>query len=433
MEPIKPSFFKQAESKLKKTSPVIRNAIIRNGIKAVALNQDVINRQNYSFSNEIKTGKAQDQKMSGRCWMFAGLNILRQKVIKEKNMAEFELSQSFLQVFEKVEKANSFLERIIELKDKDLTDREMYMLLESPISEGAWWQTFANLIEKYGCVPKEIMPETFHSGNVNEVNNYLNTILRQFARDLRNEKSLVKIKELKEKQLEKIYEIVTQIFGQPPTSFEYSYKDSKDKFHATKKFTPKSFLKTFVKFNPSEYIVLSHVPIKGRKIYQPYENYFESTIIDKNKVKSLNVPFKDIEASALKQVKAGESMWFGCGVGIMSEYMSGILDENSLLYETVFNQEINLNKEESMEYHEPILTHAMTLTGVHIQNNKPIRWKVENSWGDTRGKEGYFVMSNVWFNNYCTTITLNKKYATKKMLDAWNKKSIQVKPWEFFS
>ncbi|OPJ57811.1 C1 family peptidase [Clostridium oryzae] len=418
----------------KKENRIIRNSVIKNGIEAAAVNNDAVIAMNPIFSDEIDTGKVTDQKSSGRCWMFAALNTFRHLMNKELNTKDLELSQNYTMFWDKFEKANFFFESIIKTFNQDLDSRVVSWLLATPQQDGGQWDMLAGLIEKYGVVPKDAMPETFHSSNSSAMNSMLNLKLRQCAVKLRklNEEGteLSKIKTAKEHMLKEIYNILSFCLGEPPKEFDFTYRDKDDKFHIDEKLTPKKFFKKYIHLDLNDYVSVINAPTKDKPFNKTYTVQFLGSVIEGRPIKYLNVDIETFRKLAVDQIKDGETVWFGCDVGKFAEKAKGILDTKVYDYELALGTDFKMTKAERLDYLGSALTHAMVLTGVNIKDGKVNKWKVENSWGESRGTKGYFVMSDDWFAEYTYQIVVNKKYLSENLKKAYEQSPVELKPWD---
>ncbi|HBM80699.1 MAG TPA: aminopeptidase [Clostridiaceae bacterium] len=413
---------------------LMMNAVIKVGIDEASIsNQSIIDNQ-FTFSNEIGTGKVANQKLSGRCWMFAGLNLLRQRIIEKYNIKDFELSQCYTMFWDKLEKSNYFLESIIDTLEKPLDSRLVMWLLSNPIQDGGQWDMFANIVEKYGVLPKYMMPETFHSSSSSKMNSLLALKLRQGALTLRKlhegGASVESIRNEKEKILGEVYNMLCCFLGEPPKKFDFEYKDADGKFHRRENLTPLKFYSEFVDINIRDYVSIINAPTADKKFNTAYTVAYLGNVKGGKDIKYLNVDVDTLKELAIKQLQDNQTVWFGCDVGKLSDQTMGIMDDALYNYDDVLGTNLELSKGERLDYGESCLTHAMVLTGVNIYDGKPNRWKVENSWGDGKGDKGYFVMSDSWFEKFTYQIVTNKKYLPKELSKAYEKEPQVLNPWD---
>lgn len=435
-ETITPEFSTNCLGNFKKNpkNELIMNAVVKNGIDNIAINHKSIIEDQQTFSQEIDTGKVTNQKKSGRCWMFAGLNILRQRIIEKYKIKDFELSQCYTMFWDKFEKSNLFLENIIETMNEKSDSRNVMWLLTSPIPDGGHWDMCSGLVEKYGIVPKYVMPETVHSEDSSRMNSLLATRLRRGAIKIRNlneaKKSIESIREEKKNILSDIYKMLCCFLGEPPVKFNFEYRDTDKKFHRFTDLTPVSFYKDFIDVSMKDYVCLINDPSSNKKYNTNYTLKFSGNIKGGQELNFLNVDMETFKNLTIAQLKDNEPVWFGCDVGKMSDRALGIMDIDLYNYSSILGIDFGMTKAERLEHYESNSTHAMVLTGVNLADDKPDRWKVQNSWGDTRGSKGYFVMSDAWFDEFTYQVVINKKYLSDELKAAYEKKPSMLSPWD---
>lgn len=413
----------------------LANAIQKNGVNAVAINQASLINMQYTFSHEIKTGEITNQKQSGRCWMFAGLNTLRVPVAKQCNLDSFELSQNYQMFWDKFEKANYYLESILETLDEATDSRLVAWLLSGPVQDGGQWDMFVNLVAKYGVVPKYVMPETFHSSRTGVMNHLITLKLREYAVKLRNLSSTqrVSVDELrleKAQMLSEIYTMLCHFLGQPPSQFDFEYRDKDNEFHRDANLTPQQFYEKYVGVNLDDYVSIINAPTQDKPFDRTYTVRYLGNVKDGKQVLYLNVEIDQLRDLALQQLKDDEPVWFGCDVGKMLDRDAGIMDTALYDYEAVLGVPFNMSKAERLDYGESLMTHAMVFTGVNVVDGKPNRWKVENSWGTDPGNKGFFIMSDPWFDEFMYQIVVQKKYLPAHLQSALEQEPIELQPWD---
>jgi bleomycin hydrolase len=413
---------------------VLKNAIIKNGIEAVAQNSDSLARNPYTFSHEIKTGKITFQKDSGFCWLYAGLNTIRQKVADRLNIKEFELSQNYLMFWDKLEKANYFLENILENLEEDKYSRALMWLLQNPMQDGGQWNMFTGLVRKYGVVPKYVMPETYHSGKSTLMNKLLNLKLRGHAAALRDMyrqgKSIEALRLRKREMLNEIYRMTAHFLGEPATRFDFEFRDKDDKFHEDRSLTPLDFFQKYAALDIDSYVSLINAPTDDKPFLKTYTVQYLGNIKEDGEVLYLNVDHHTLKSLTVTQLKDNETVWFGCDVGKMMDREKGILDRDLYLYEETLGVKFELDKAGRLDYGDSQLTHAMVFTGVNLVDGRPNRWKVENSWGEEVGDKGYFVMSDSWFDEFTYQAVIQQKHLPPELQKALKHPPILLPPWD---
>lgn len=415
---------------------VYSDVVIRNGLVEASLNNDAIRNMHFDFSHEIDVGRVTAQNKTARCWMFGSLNAVRYGIshsLKTKEK-DFQLSQAYTFFWDKLEKANLFLEHIIETIDRDLSDHEVAGLLKSPQSDCGQWDMFAKLIEKYGVVPLYAMPETDCGKDSKIINEIMNEKLRQFAKVLRDMhkdgSSIEEIEREKENLLVDAYNIICHFLGEPPKTFDFEYYDLDGVFHRDRDITPLEFYNKYSKVKPSDYISIINFPTKDKPYGNTYSLKYLGSVVDDEPIKYLNLDIEVLRQLAIAQIKDGEQVVFGCDVGKMSHRKLGILDTKLYNYETVLNTKLDMTKEDRLMYRGTSLTHVMTLTGVNLVDEKPNRWKIQNSWGEEEGQKGFYIMSDEWFDEYVFKVIINKKHVSKEILEQYEKEPIILSPWD---
>ena len=366
--------------------------------------------------------------------MFAGMNVLRKQIMDKCNLKTFELSQNYILFYDKLEKANYFYENILDTLDLETDSRLIAWLLSGPLQDGGQWDMLVNIIDKYGVVPKWIMPETFHSSNTRTMTQLLTRKLRKDAaymrREYKNGTTADSLREKKSIMLQDIYTILCRCLGTPPEKFNFEYTDKDDKFHREASLTPKSFYENYVNIDLSEYVSLINAPTHDKPFGHTYTVQRLGNVTGGNIVRYLNVTVDELKAAASAQLNDGELVWFGCDVGKMLNRELGIMDTLLYDYEAALGTNVELTKAEQLEYGDSLMTHAMVFTAVNIVEGKTIRWRVENSWGDKSGKDGWFIMSDEWFDKFMYQVVVNKKYLTVTQREALEQKPIELKPWD---
>ncbi|WP_321385858.1 C1 family peptidase [uncultured Enterococcus sp.] len=412
----------------------LQNAVVRNGITGSAETQEAKVENVQVFSVDLETGKVANQKKSGRCWMFAALNTFRHKMINSFQLKDFELSQNYTFFWDKYEKSNYFYENVIATADQELTSRKVAFLLATPQQDGGQWDMIVSLFQKYGVVPKTVMPESKNSSDSSELNNYLNKKLRKDAVTLRRlieqGEAAEAVQARKEDMLQEIYNFLATSLGTPPETFDFEYRDGEKSYHLDKDLTPLSFYEKYVGVDLNEYISVINAPTKDKPFNKTYTVEMLGNVVGGKPVKYLNVDMSTFKKLAVQQLEQGESVWFGCDVGQSSNRNNGIMALNAYEINELFDIDFTMSKAERLDYGESLMTHAMVLTGVDIVNGNSTKWKVENSWGEKVGEKGFFVMSDAWMDEYTYQIVIRKELLDDELLKAWEEEPKVLAPWD---
>ncbi|MCD6556882.1 MAG: C1 family peptidase [Bacteroidales bacterium] len=409
----------------------VTNAVSNNTIGKLALNRQNIGKFDHEFKYKIKTNGITDQESSGRCWMFTSLNVMRPKAMQKFELPMFEYSENYLYFWDIFEKSNLFLENIIETRHQKIDDREVEWLFNNVVGDGGVWNSYTNLAEKYGLVPKEVMPETNSSENTRIMVRLIRRKLRGDALKLRNMKGTDDVlRQAKINMLKDIYKMLCINLGVPPAEFMWRYKDKDGNLTTYKKYTPKLFMKASlgeIKF--SDYVMLMDDPTKP--YYKLYEIKKDRNVLEGKNWKFINLPAKEIKKYALKSLQNNEAMYFSCDVGKQLNKDEGLLDTDNYDYESLFGVKFDMNKKERILSHESGSTHGMALVGVDVdQKGNITKWLLENSWGKSSGHNGYLTMTDRWFNEYMFRVVILKKFIDERTLKILNQKPVMLPPWD---
>ena len=432
MEAIKKENFKKTKINDDKNA-ILRHALSKNSLYSIVSSQDADPEMDFNFDINIKTMSATNQRASGRCWLFAATNVCREIIASNCNMDSFELSQSYLAFYDRLEKSNYLLESVIELIDRDYDDRTLAFLLENGVGDGGQWDMFVNLVNKYGLCPKNVFPETNTSSATRDTAQVINFNIRKFAsraKALYQEKGLDAVRKAKDELLNKIYVLLSDAYGLVPEIFDFEYVDKEGKYHLEKGFTPMSFKDKFLGNALDDFVSLINAPTKDKPFGKTYTIAYLGNVVGGKDVKHLNVTMDRMKELILSQLKDNRIVWFGSDVGFYGDRELGIWDDQRFDLETPFGLSLIMDKGESLDYHASQMNHAMCITGVSFKGNEPRKWKIENSWGADRGKNGYYIMSNTWFDQYVYQAVVDKKYLNKDELKALEAKPIVLKPWD---
>ena len=411
------------------------NAVTENGIAPVALSRKEVDRINYTFSHLVESPEATNQEQSGRCWLFSGLSLLSFEAMRKLNVETFELSEVYQMFWDKLEKANYFLETIIETRNEPLGGRLVQALLADPLSDGGQWDLFVNLVDKYGVVPKTFMPETESSNDSDAMNTLLVAKLREYAKTLREiptrGSSVKELRKTKCELLEEFYRMLTIHLGKPPTSFCWEWQDKQKVFHRHGDITPREFYTKYVGLDLDDLVCLINAPTKDKPFNKLYTVQYLGNVIEGRPVRYLNVDILTLKQAAVESIKDNHAVWFGCDVGQMLETEMGAMDLNVYNYELVYGTDFKLDKAGRLDYRNSEMTHAMLLTGVDLDDKgKPTKWRVENSWGAKIGDRGFMCMMDEWFDEYLYEIIVRKKYLPMELLKVLETKPIVLSPWD---
>ena len=414
-----------------------RNASFRNDLLEISMDWDHYRKIDHSFSHVV-TGEmpTTNQKSSGRCWGFAGLNLFRIYLGRKYNLRDFQFSQSYFMFWDKLEKSNYFLESIIKTTDEDWNSRLIMHLLANPIQDGGQWDMWVNLVEKYGVVPQSEMPESYSSSKSMRMNRMITRKLRENAIHLRNMKhkdsSNNDIYSKKKQMLQQIYKMLTIHLGNPPNTFDWQIRDKKKNFIKFENLNPKLFYNDHVGLKLDEYVCLIHCPMSDKEYNKVYSVNFLGNVVEGNPIKYLNVEIDDMKKATISSLKNDEPVWFGCDVSKHFHRDLGVMDIDLFNYDLFYDLKFGMDKASRLEYGDSQMTHAMLFTGVDIDSkNKPKKWRVENSWGNKGGDKGYHIMTDKWFDEYNYEVVVHKNHIPQKFLDLLNnEKPIQLDPWD---
>lgn len=421
----------QQDYQQNKQNKIAELAVVNNGVQKASFNGEGIRDLNRTFSIEIPTDNVTDQKQSGRCWLFAALNVLRHKFAKQYHTKNFTFSQSYLFFWDRIERANIFFNHILETADKLVDDRTVHFYLQAPDTDGGQWHMAISLIRKYGLVPTYAQDESFTANNTAAFNQALNMKLRENGLVLRKLAQAGKNDEIEQKRqeyLSEIYRMAVIAFGQPVQKFDLEFKDDDGNYKLDQNITPLDFFHNYFEDDLDDYVVLFNAP--DHEYDKLYAFPFEDNVEGGSPVRFLNTKIENLKEAAIKQLKDGETIWFGCDVGKQSDRQKGILAANLYETDTIFGIETKLNKKERLQTGASGSTHAMTFVGVDVVDGKPRQWKVENSWGTKVGDKGYFVMDDKWFDEYLFKVVVKKQYLPEKLVKIAEGEATPVPCWD---
>lgn len=409
------------------------NALNAAPIDKLAFNEAVRNGFDDNFSHKVETKGITDQKSSGRCWLFTGLNVLRAQAMADHHLPALTFSQNYNFFFDQLEKANLFLQGVIDTSDLPMDDRKVEWLFQNPISDGGTFCGVVDIVSKYGVVPSEIMAETEISNSTSKFRQILSTRLREDGLRLRDAKakgaSPQQMEQMKSSQLAEVYKILALALGQPPTEFSWSTKDKDGNIIETALYTPQSFYRKFLGNDlKNDYILLMNDP--SRQYWKVYRIDYDRHSYDGMDWTYLNVPMEEIKKAAINSIKDNKSMYFSCDVGKFLDRERGSLDLNNYDYESLFDTEFGMNKAERISSWASASSHAMTLSGVDLDEKQhPKKWLIENSWGDT-GHKGYLIATDPWMDEYLFRLVVDKRYVSPEVRKAIKQQPILLPSWD---
>jgi bleomycin hydrolase len=417
------------------SSRAITNALTNNDIKLLVVNRENVGKTDHFFKYKIKVGGITDQKSSGRCWMFTSLNTFRNKVDEKLNSTSFEFSESYLYFWDVLEKANLFLENAIATSAKPWEDRYVDWYFKSPVDDGGMWSSYINLVQKYGVVPKNVMPESNSSSSTSQMMRMLNRKLREQGysiREMISEKKmkLEDIQKEKVKMLGDIYRILCLNLSEPPTEFEWRYKDKNDKISEIKKYTPITFLNEMLPdINYDDYVMIMNNPSRPYYQYYEVENYRNTK--EGVNWKYINLPNDIIKLLCMASIKGNEPLYASCDVGQQLDSKEGLLSLDNFDYESIYGMKFGMDKKARILTHESGSSHGMALIAYDVdQNEMPVKWQFENSWGSSSGQNGFLTFTDAWFNEYMFRFVIQKKFLTPEVLRVLGQKPMMTPPWD---
>ncbi len=418
--------------KMDAATRALMNALTNNDINKLAVNREKHVAHDDLFNHKIETKGITNQKKSGRCWLFAAFNVMRPRVMEKYKLKEFEFSQSYLFFWDKFEKANLFLELVIEMRDRDPLDRELQMILESPFPDGGLWIYAVELIEKYGAVPKSVMPESEQTGNTGMMDRLVSRRLRRDASALREmSQSGATVSDLRARKMEMlkdVYKMLVLNMGVPPTEFQWRYETKDSVVSQVKIYTPRSFFAEVVNVNLRDYVPIYNHPL------HPYDRLYRMrlnrNIYDRPDNVFVNLDTQRMREFALKQLLDDQPVYFACDVGKEDNYELGIMSPKIYDYDSFYGLDFSMSKTDKFQYRESRSTHAMVFVGVDTLDGRPVKWLVENSWGDERGDKGYWTMYDEWFDEYVYKVIIHKKHLPVQILDVLKTEPVILPPWD---
>ena len=407
------------------------NAVSNNDLNDLALDREMINGHDDVYTFRIKTRGITNQKSSGRCWLFAGLNMMRPAVMKKYNLDGFEFSENYLFFWDKLEKANMFLETVIGTADRDIDDRELQAILKDPVPDGGWWNYVVALIDKYGAVPKSVSTETKNTSSTRRLNQVLGGMARHDAVRLRamaaDGASIDEMRAVKKDMLVDYYRILALNFGVPPEKFVWRVKNKDDEI-IEEEFTPKSFYEDAVGVDLRDYVtVMDHPAYEYGKFYRIN---FCRNFFDEEDMGLLNLGVEEMKKLAERAVLDGDPVWFAADIGKENYGKEGILRIGIFDYDNLLGVDRALTKRQMVTYGYSTPNHAMVFVGIDRRDDKPVKWLVENSWGADKGDKGYWAMYDDWFDRYVYAVIVHKRHVPKKTLRLLDTEPVRIPAWD---
>lgn len=413
---------------------LMQNAVAKTAIEDVALDRSVVTSIDHTVSTMLTDRKVTNQEKSGRCWLFAGLNLLRTGAAEKLGVKDFEFSQNYLLFWDKLEKSNYFLESMIATADRDADDRTVAHLLSDPINDGGQWNMFVALVRKHGLVPKTAMPETHSSSNTRGLNGALTAFLRKSARDLRAEAaagaSSERLRETKTDMLEAAHRILAIHLGTPPTDFFWQWTAEDKSFHRDGTLTPLEFADRYVTVPLDDYVCLVDDPRSSSEDGRTYTVEFLGNVVGAPPVVYLNVGIDKLRELAMATVVDKEPVWFGCDTGRMSNTKLGYWDAALYDYNGVYDVDLTMTKDDRLTFHDSLMTHAMLIVGVDVVDGAPRKWRVENSWGEDSADKGLWTMNDNWFGEHVFEIAVRRDRLDPELQRALAQDPVVLPAWD---
>lgn len=407
---------------------ILKRALNTNELQTVATKQESVPKTSFRFSKEIQTLPVANQQKSGRCWIFAGLNVLREIIAKKYGLKEFELSQNYIAFYDKLEKINYFLESIDDFLEVDKDDRTLQHIVRTGIQDGGQWDMFVSLVEKYGVIPKDAMEETANSSSTRTVNQLINVKLRKYVSMAR--KNPKEKEKYKKQTLKELYDFLVSNFGNPPKQFDFEYVDKENNYYLIEDLFPNQFFENYIGNTLANYVSIINAPTDDKPFNKTFTVEYLGNVTEGRKIKYLNLEMSKLKDKVIRQLNDDEVVWFGSDVGYFGDKDLGIWADDRYDYSNIFETDFELDKASMLDYGHSQMNHAMVITGFASKNGQPTKYKIENSWGDTSGKKGYYLASDSWFDKFVYQAVINKKYLSEEELKIWEEEPVKLKPWD---
>lgn len=433
--PVTPEMISKYRDKLHSdpTAAVYSAAVSRSEFEAVTFDKQTAARLQNTFSIDLHLSDVTNQKRSGRCWLFASMNIFREKLAEKCGMERAVLSGAYLAFWDKIEKINFFLEAGIDTADLPTGDRTFEWFTLYGIGDGGQWDMMTAVVNKYGVVPESVMPDNAQATNTGRHWTLLNSRLRKDIcrlRELVASEGIDAAHAYKEEVLGDYFRALCILYGEPPASFDFVYEDKDKNFHEDRGITPKEFYDKYIGIDLDDYVSIINSPTKDKPFGKSYTVKYLGSAVEKG-VRYLNLPMEELERLALEQLKSGEPVWFGSDAGKYGSSKTGVWDPDSYTAERMLGLDTWMSKADRLDYNDSRMNHAMVISGVNFdENGCPDRWKIENSWGDESGLKGYFIGSEKWFSEFVYQIVINKKFLTEEQIAAYEADPVVLEPWD---
>lgn len=420
-----------------KTNKMIENSIIKNGLENTCIDRQIIMENPPIFNIELPETKRYDQKDSYKCWIYAGINVIKHNIAENLNIdiMNLELSNNYIAFFDKLEKSNNAYENIIELENTDLDYIHKEKIVEFCVSEGGYWEWFVAIINKYGIVPIHFMPDSVESTNYEKVTGIFTEKVKKDISYLlklkNNNENIGKLREIKERFLQENYNLLSKILGEPKFNFNYEYKDKNHNYVIYKNMTPIDFKNKFLTLDLSNFVSIGNLPMYNKQYYRMYSKKYLGNVYQNSYAQFLNLPIEDLKDLTIKQLNDGIPVWMGAHIMKFRDKKSGILDVRLYNYKDTLDFK-PLTKEEALDLHDIEMHHAMTFCGVHLVDNKPIRWKIEDSYGDKEKINGYYIMNDNFFNEFVLNVIIDRKYLSKEQIKFLEQNPVDIEIGEPF-
>lgn len=413
-----------------KINKVIENSITKNGLENACINRDIIIENQPIFNIELPESKRYDQQDSWRCWIYGGLNLIKHNMAKNLNInvMDLKLSNNHIAFWDKLEKANNTYENIINLENIDYDYIHKESIVKYCVSEGGYWEWFVAIVNKYGILPYSYNPNAIESTNYEKVE-YLYT--EKVKKDIielidlkRQNKDLNILREVKERFLQENYILLCKILGEPVTNFDYEYKDKNGDYKRYENLTPMEFKNKFLTLNLEDFVTIGNIPMYDKEYNKVYKKRYLGNVYQNSYVKYLNLPIEDLKELTIKQLKDDIPVYMGAHILKFRDKKSGILDTRLYNYEDTLGFK-KLSKEEALNLYDISMHHIMTFTGVNLIDNKPQRWKIEDSYGNKEKVNGYYIMNDNFFNEFVLSVVIDKKYLSQEQLQLLEQEPIE--------